>query len=287
MVMRLHAIVLLACTACGSRVPVAPPPVVSGAPTPVVLASAVSPAEAIASAIFDGAALVVFDTETHLDYSLNRTPECRELASHGTGSFTAHDQAGVYVEYTALPSDRTVLERCLTEFPDEHSARMATREGAITLLRDVYGDTEYLLWTATYIARSREQSALERPPAAPAQVARYRRMAATRFGVYVTNIGEYLFGRPVTVLALLDEYDLPFEWGRKVSGTLELELDSGATANTTRDQIARGELGTITDPELVAATKALPFAVDGRVLRTTLTNVTFDLGSLREAARVW
>lgn len=279
------SVVLLALlTACSQRAPT-PAPVVGSESPAVEAPKPSSAAELVAAAIPDNAELVLLEATPELAGALDRAPECQALAKSLGPGFTAYDYRHMSTQLVAGTTDRAVLERCLTEAPEEWRKRQAIADGATTMLYDANDNTEYLFWSASYVGMAPEKSAFTKPVAGPQKVTRYRRMIGKPFAVSTTMLGPPVFEQPMNLLALLDSYELPFEWGRRVSGTLELEFASPADATEAAARIASGRLGAITDPELVAAIKALPFTVDGRTLRATLKDFTFRLDLLRDAVK--
>lgn len=115
-------------------------------------------------------------------------------------------------------------------------------------------------------------------PATPALVARWKQLRTGKVGVWTaTKLVRELTGLHGELLLVVTDWEMPFEWGRTASGTLEIQYASPGVA---RDAAAVLSAGVFDDPELKAITKQLVTTVNGSTVQARFDKVTFKFDVL-------
>jgi len=275
-----NLVVLLAAAACGGATPSSS--VRNG--TPPASVAPVDESDPIEAQI-PGDSVAVFYEASWSEYPV---VDCPFGKGEQSASFTAVRPGDVHLMLYPGDFQRSELTKCLLGYlTGADPAAKATDDGDTTAITSRVLAFQ-LKWHPHFMTLAiPEQGG---PPASTApspsatQITAFHAMRGAKVAMWSRlPFMKVLTGVDAPELTvLLDAWEMPAEWHRKVSGTITARFASAADARAAAAQIATGHLATITDPALIAAAKGLKIEVSDATLRATVTNFTFDQRELEK-----
>lgn len=242
---------------------------------PAAAADPVPGPDAVETYLPDDAFLVTYEAEV-LDELLSANDgACQAARKSISGAFTTTGKTSKRLVFLVGDTAKATLSQCVLASVRrvDPQATMTEADGATKFATGP--DAHWLSWHDHFAVLGDASIQLSHRAAAPARLASFGKMRGAKVAAW-TRLP--VAGIPATeLLVLLEAWDMPREWARKMSGSLQLWFASEADAQAAAAKLRAGALPGATEPALISAIKALNPEVRGGILQSHFTDLTVDL----------